>query len=66
MVENEAYCMDVLRQTSAVRAAIAKVENLLLERHLHHCVSAAIRSESDVERERVVGELVELFEASKR
>lgn len=66
MVENDAYCIDVLRQTSAVRAAIAKVEDLLLERHMHHCVSTAIRGESAADRERVVGELVELFETRKR
>jgi CsoR family transcriptional regulator, copper-sensing transcriptional repressor len=66
MVERDDYCIDVLRQTSAVRAAIAKVENLLLERHLAHCVSAAVRSDDEAERERVLGELVDLFEATKR
>jgi CsoR family transcriptional regulator, copper-sensing transcriptional repressor len=66
MVERDEYCIDVLRQTSAVRAAIAKVENLLLERHLHHCVSAAVRSDDEGDRERVIGELLDLFETAKR
>lgn len=66
MVEREEYCIDVLRQTSAVRAAIAKVEDLLLERHLHHCVSDAVRSDDEADRERVIGELLDLFEAKRR
>src|SRR4051794_1316327 len=63
MVERDAYCIDVLQQTAAVASALAKVETLLLERHLQHCVQAAVRSSDLKERERVLGELVQVFEA---
>ena len=66
MVEADAYCIDVLQQTKAVHAALSKVEGQLLDRHLHHCVHAAARSESPVERERVLGELLDLFAGRRR
>ncbi len=63
MVEEDAYCIDVLRQTKAIHAALSKVEGLLLTRHLNHCVTTAVRGGKPRERERVVSELVALFEA---
>jgi DNA-binding FrmR family transcriptional regulator len=65
MVEEDVYCIDVLRQTKAIHAALSKVESLLLDRHLHHCVTAAVRSEKPRERERVIAELLDVFEAKK-
>jgi len=64
MVEQDAYCIDVLRQTKAIHAALSKVEGQLLDRHLHHCVTKAVRSDKPQERERVLGELLRIFEAS--
>ena len=66
MVEEDVYCIDVLQQTKAVHAALAKVEGQLLDRHLHHCVHAAVRSDSPAERERVLGELLDLFAGRRR
>ncbi|MER3457163.1 MAG: transcriptional regulator [candidate division GAL15 bacterium] len=63
MVEEDAYCIDILKQTRAVQAALDRVNALLLERHLHHCVSTAIRSDDPQERERVIAELLDVFEA---
>jgi DNA-binding FrmR family transcriptional regulator len=60
MIAQDRYCIDVLKQTKAVRSAINRVDALILERHLNHCVSAAIRS--DDPGERVVGELLDVFE----
>jgi len=62
MVEEDRYCMDVLKQTQAIQSAITRANAALLERHLNHCVSAAIRSNQTHERERVIGELLEIFE----
>ncbi len=62
MVEDDAYCIDVIKQTRAVQSAIEKTNALLLERHLNHCVSTAIRSDSPQERERVIAELLDVFE----
>ena len=63
MVEDDGYCIDVLRQTKAVHAALSKVETLLLDRHLHHCVTRAVRSDRADERARVIAELLDIFQA---
>jgi CsoR family transcriptional regulator, copper-sensing transcriptional repressor len=66
MVEEDAYCMDVVNQILAVQRALKKVSALVLDRHLHSCATSAIRGEDVAERERVLGEILGLFEASGR
>lgn len=66
MVEADQYCIDVIRQTRAVQSALDRVNALLLEGHLGHCVSRAIRSSDAKERERVISELLDVFEAGRR
>ena len=63
MVEADKYCVDVLKQTYAVRRAIEKMETLMLEGHLHSCVAPGIR---DGREDEVVGELVELYELANK
>jgi DNA-binding FrmR family transcriptional regulator len=58
MVEEEKYCVDVLKQTYAVRRALEKLESLLLDGHLHTCVIEGVK---DGREEQVVGELLELY-----
>ncbi len=58
MVEEEKYCVDILRQTYAVRMAIEKLEAIILETHLHVCVPEAITSGQAGE---VIEELVQLY-----
>jgi len=58
MIEEEKYCVDVLRQTYAVRKAIEKLETLLLENHLQTCVPEGIASGRS---EAVIEELVQLY-----
>jgi DNA-binding FrmR family transcriptional regulator len=64
MVEEDAYCMDVVNQILAVQRALKKVSTLVLDRHLHTCATSAIRGEDVKERERVIGEILQLFEAT--
>lgn len=66
MVEQGEYCVDVVHQILAVQKALKKVSALVLDRHLHHCATAAIRGTDAGERERVLGELLDLFEAAGR
>ena len=66
MVEEDAYCIDVIRQIQAVQAALNKVSAKILEEHLSSCVITAIRGESEAERERVLKEISEVFEMSKK
>jgi len=58
MVEEDKYCVDILRQTYAVRKAIEKLEALILENHLQTCVPEGIR---DGREEAVIAELVQLY-----
>ena len=58
MVEEDKYCVDILKQTFAVRRAIEKVEAMLLKGHLDTCVVEGIRTGRDQE---VLGELMELY-----
>jgi len=64
MVEDGAYCVDVVHQIVAVQRALKKVSALVLDRHLHSCVTRAIQGEDTQSRERVLGELLDVFEAN--
>lgn len=64
MVEEGAYCIDVVNQITAIQRALKKVSGLVLDDHLHSCVTDAMRGPSELERERVLSELIEVFEAS--
>ena len=66
MVENDDYCMDIVNQTLAVERALNKVNTLILDRHLHTCVTTAIRGGSSTEREKVIGEILDVFNAASR
>ena len=66
MVEDERYCVDVLHQISAVRAALGKVENEVLKNHAATCVEDAIRSGGADDQRRKFNELVELFGRVKK
>ena len=63
MIEDDKYCVDILKQTYAVRRAIEKMEALLLDAHLHSCVIEGIRDGRD---EQVVDELLQLYELANR
>ena len=61
MVEQDAYCIDVIRQIQAVEAALNKVSTAILENHLNSCVTTAIRGQDPAERERVLKEITDVF-----
>lgn len=63
MVEDDVYCVDILRQTYAVQRAIAKLEEVLLQAHLASCVPNSIAEGRDQE---VVAELTELFQLARK
>jgi DNA-binding FrmR family transcriptional regulator len=65
MVENSAYCIDVIKQINAVQAALDKVSGIILEGHLHSCLITAVRGENPDERERVLAEIANVFEMKK-
>jgi DNA-binding FrmR family transcriptional regulator len=66
MVEEDAYCIDVIRQIQAVEAALNKVSSQILENHLNSCVTTAIRGEDPAERERVLKEITDVFDTATK
>ncbi|MEY4952667.1 MAG: hypothetical protein RL299_1091, partial [Pseudomonadota bacterium] len=66
MVADDRYCIEVLHQVQAIKAALAKVESAILKDHAACCVSEAIASgDADKQREKF-SELVDLFEKVRR
>ena len=63
MVEEEKYCVDILKQTYAVRRAIQKIEGVILEGHLHTHVVEGIREGRE---QQVLDEMTELYNLSER
>lgn len=61
MVEEDQYCIDVINQIQAVQSALNKVNLVMLDDHMHACVTDAIRREDPTERERVLGEIRQVF-----
>jgi DNA-binding FrmR family transcriptional regulator len=66
MVENDRYCIDVVTQISAVRAALRRIEEEVLADHVGHCVEAAIRSGDRDEQRKKVAELMEVVARAGR
>jgi DNA-binding FrmR family transcriptional regulator len=66
MVEDEAYCIEIIRQINAVQAALNKISINILENHLNSCLISAVRGESPDDTERVLQEIVEVFEAATK
>ena len=66
MLEEDRYCIDVLTQLQAIRAALTRVETQMLKDHLDHCIESAIVSGDQVEQRQKAGELIELLERAAR
>lgn len=65
MVQEDRYCIDVLTQLQAVRAALTKVETEMLKEHLGHCIEGAIVSGDRAEQRKKAAELITLLERSR-
>jgi DNA-binding FrmR family transcriptional regulator len=66
MIEEDRYCIDILTQIQAIKAALRKVEEELLKSHSNHCVAAAIKSGDVKEAKNKFAELVDLFSKTAR
>src|ERR1019366_2133325 len=62
MVDDERYCIDILTQLQAARAALVRVETELLKGHLSHCIESAIVGGDAGEQRQKAGELIELLQ----
>jgi DNA-binding FrmR family transcriptional regulator len=66
MVDENIYCIDVIRQIQATQSALNKVSQMVLEEHIHSCVITAVRGEDADERERVLSEIAEVYQAATK
>jgi DNA-binding FrmR family transcriptional regulator len=66
MVEEDRYCIDIMTQLQAARAALARVESELLQGHLEHCIEDAIVAGDAAEQRRKASELVALLQRAAR
>ncbi len=66
MVEDDRYCIDIVTQIAAARAALRKVEEEVLRDHVAHCVEHAIASGNKAEQRRKVAELMEVLGRTER
>ena len=66
MVEDDRYCIDIVTQISAVRAALRRVEEEVLRDHIAHCVEHAIVSGDSAEQRRKIGELMDVLSRTAR
>jgi len=66
MVDEDRYCIDIVTQISAVRAALRRVEEEILRDHVAHCVERAIASGNKADQRRKVEELMEVVSRTER
>ena len=66
MIEDNKYCVDILTQTSAVVGALLRVQDNILEKHLHMCVTSALKGQSEVEKQSKVNEILVLIKKFRK
>jgi DNA-binding FrmR family transcriptional regulator len=66
MVGEDRYCIDIITQLAAVRAALRRIEETVLSDHVAHCVEHAIKAGDRNEQRRKVQELMEVFSRAER
>lgn len=66
MVEEDTYCIDIIRQIQAVQSALGHVSSMILKNHLDTCLTTAVRGDDPAERERVLKEIGDIFDTSSK
>lgn len=66
MVEEDRYCIDIVTQIAAVRAALRRLEEQILKDHVGHCVEHAINSGNKAEQRRKIEELMAVVSRADR
>ena len=66
MLEEDKYCIDIIRQIQAVQSALNKVSAKILDGHLNTCLLNAVQGDDPDERQRVLNEITEVFDAANR
>lgn len=63
MIDKDAYCIDVITQTSAVKQALSNIEDVLLENHLSHCALSQMRSGNE---KKAIGEILKVYQLKRK
>jgi CsoR family transcriptional regulator, copper-sensing transcriptional repressor len=66
MIEDDAYCIDIINQVQAIQAALNKLNVQILDDHLRGCLATAVRGDDSAERERMLSEIAAVFEKSTK
>ncbi len=66
MIENHEYCIDILNQIYAIKGALGRVEEKILEKHFQHCVTEAIKGTSEKEKQHKLDEILKLIHQTRR
>lgn len=66
MIDDDRYCIDIITQIEAVRAALGRVEEEVLRDHVSHCVEHAVASGNKEHQREKIAELLEVFGRSRR
>ena len=61
MIEDRKYCVDILTQIHAIRGALSRVEEKILEKHFQNCVTDALMGTSEEEKQKKMAEIVKLL-----
>ncbi len=66
MIESRKYCIDILNQIYAVRGALARVEEKILEKHFRNCVTEAVKGSSEKEKQQKMDEIFKLIHQTRK
>ena len=66
MITDRKYCIDILNQIYAVKGALARVEEKILEKHLQNCVTQAVRGSSEKEKQQKLSEILKLIHQTRK
>ena len=66
MIEERKYCIDILNQIYAVKGALSRVEEKILEKHFRNCVTEAVTGSSEKEKQQKMDEIFRLIHQTRR
>jgi DNA-binding FrmR family transcriptional regulator len=66
MIEDRQYCIDILNQIHAVKGALARVEQKILQKHFQHCVTTAMTGSSENQKQQKLDEILKLINRTRR
>lgn len=66
MIENRKYCVDILTQIHAIKGALSRVEEKILEKHFRNCVTDAVKGTSEKEKQQKMAEILKLIHQARK